>query len=468
MDVLFSPHRRRGPSQLHDRWSGPCLTILLLLIVANCFVFLKIHDDQTLPENVQRLRNWQWILSQSLVLPMGLFLLGTYRVRRQIEAREAALEEVKQGLRGETRGLEKCIEERTAELLAEVEVRRKAELLNWGRNQVLELLAKNEDLTVILNALLTTLTTQLPSSFAAIHRVEGDTLVLCAAVGVPEMLTQHIETIGTDFVDASESSALREGAFSLMAALVRTPWSQLMGAHAVHSSWSLPFYNRQGAPAGVLTIYTRLRGRPAAKEMELLEMGCALSALVFEHQRLHRELLVYAYHDALTGLPNRRLGEDRLDAAIYGSKGNGSHVAVLWLDVDHFKEINDEHGHAIGDMVLQEIAGRLSRHGRPGDISARMGGDEFMVILQDIDLRESAERIAHNLYQVIAAPTRVGSLELLVTASIGISFFPVDGETAEQLKRNADHAMYQAKFERALARSLSPRRGTSKQPHSRT
>jgi diguanylate cyclase (GGDEF)-like protein len=229
-----------------------------------------------------------------------------------------------------------------------------------------------------------------------------------------------------------------------------------MASNGILSVYSEPFFNRHGVALGTITLYSRLIWTPSARDLELVEMASAMAVLILEHRRLQEELLIYAYHDELTGLPNRRLGEERLNLAIEHSTRIGSQVAVLWIDLDSFKQINDSHGHPVGDLVLREVAARLSQTLEPQDTVARMGGDEFLVVLNDVPSRQAAEEVAAGLHATVSTPMLVLGVELTVPLSIGISVFPIDGRTADQLKKNADQAMYKAKFEQVETRSFSP------------
>jgi diguanylate cyclase (GGDEF)-like protein len=456
MTTLFASNRFRRPTQMRDRWYVPSLILLVVVACASICVSLRIKDTMQISSNVYL--HWKILLGDAVFLPVLMIALGRYRLGRKFEAREAALFEVEKELRRETHGLEQAVRERTAELRAEIDERRRADLLNRSRNQVLEMLVKNESLTATVKVLVTAVTEQRSIWCAGLHQLEGDTLVLRGSVGVPEMLMDHLQRIGASFVDAPESAALQQGRSYTIEDTTqqRTPWRQLLAANGICSAWSVPFFTPAGQAVGVMTIYSRLRSLPTQRDLELLDMVCSMAALVFEHQRLHQRLLLYAYHDVLTGLPNRRLGEDRLEVATLQARREGGQVAVLWIDLDHFKHINDTHGHPVGDMVLQETAARLSKRLRGSDTVARMGGDEFMVILSGVQDRESAEQTAVDLHQLVHQPMLLGGVELNITISIGISMFPGDGETAEQLKQNADTAMYQAKFEHVGTRSFSP------------
>ena len=164
-----------------------------------------------------------------------------------------------------------------------------------------------------------------------------------------------------------------------------------------------------------------------------------------------------ALHDQLTGLPNRALLYERLTAALVRAREHDLTVAVLFIDVDGFKHVNDTMGHWAGDALLKAVADRLRSNTRQVDCVARMGGDEFIAVLGDIDGAGPAEEIARHLGLVTAQPIRWRDAEIGVTCSIGIAVFPADGADAETLIRNADAAMYQAKRDgRATARMFAP------------
>jgi diguanylate cyclase (GGDEF)-like protein len=152
-----------------------------------------------------------------------------------------------------------------------------------------------------------------------------------------------------------------------------------------------------------------------------------------------------ALHDSMTGLPNRDLFGDRLVHAIALAKRHGWTLAVMFLDLDSFKLINDTHGHAAGDWVLKEVAKRLLQHSRDEDTVCRIGGDEFLYLLMNPQGNENIERIASALLKTIGQPIDMGDLQPVIKASIGIAVYPDNGTTGEQLIRNADAAMYRAK-----------------------
>lgn len=159
----------------------------------------------------------------------------------------------------------------------------------------------------------------------------------------------------------------------------------------------------------------------------------------------HQELDHLARHDMLTGLPNRRLFLDRLEHALARARRSGERVALLFIDLDNFKEINDRLGHDAGDAVLKEVAARLSATTREVDTVARLGGDEFVVLLDDPVHCQHIAEIAQKLLNGLRPPILLREHALQVGASIGISQYPEDGSTATEIIANADRAMYEAK-----------------------
>ncbi len=164
-------------------------------------------------------------------------------------------------------------------------------------------------------------------------------------------------------------------------------------------------------------------------------------------ERLNTERTIHymAHHDALTGLPNRRLMQDRLNQAIMQARRKQRHVAVLFLDLDRFKLLNDTLGHDTGDYILKDVARRLITCVREVDTVSREGGDEFVVILPDLEKPENARVVAEKILREFAKPVEIAGQEIHVTPSIGISHYPNDATDVNHLLKHADSAMYQAK-----------------------
>jgi len=166
---------------------------------------------------------------------------------------------------------------------------------------------------------------------------------------------------------------------------------------------------------------------------------------ITEHKCLEERVQFLAYYDALTGLPNRTLLQDRLTKALASARRQKDKVALLFLDLDRFKDINDSLGHSVGDLLLQEVAERLKRWGREQDTVARIGGDEFLIVLTRIKDIADAAVAAERLMDKMTAEFVVQGHPLTVSCSLGISIFPEHGADGETLIKNADAAMYSAK-----------------------
>ncbi len=159
----------------------------------------------------------------------------------------------------------------------------------------------------------------------------------------------------------------------------------------------------------------------------------------------HKQLLHLAQHDPLTGLPNRSLFMDRLERAVAQAKRSGEVVAVCFLDLNGFKEVNDSLGHAAGDDLLRQIAERLGKRRRESDTLARMGGDEFTVIATGLKDVQSVKRVAGALLDAFHLPFNVQNQEVAMSASLGLALYPQDGRSADELLQVADSAMYRVK-----------------------
>jgi diguanylate cyclase (GGDEF)-like protein/PAS domain S-box-containing protein len=205
----------------------------------------------------------------------------------------------------------------------------------------------------------------------------------------------------------------------------------------------------QGSLSNIEVHMRRRDGTPVwvIESMTLLDGGVLEGTIVdITDRKTAQEQMEYqAYHDALTGLPNRLLFRDRIDIALAHAKRHRTAAAVMFLDLDQFKLVNDSLGHTVGDALLQEVATRLVLSIRADDTVARMGGDEFTVLLTDVKDSGASAVVAQKLLDAISQPMIIEGHELYVTTSIGIARSPEDGGDAETLLKRADNAMYRAK-----------------------
>ena len=218
------------------------------------------------------------------------------------------------------------------------------------------------------------------------------------------------------------------------------------------SLWTELMQSKEGTRASVANItkhgaiiHTEWYNTPLVDSEERVIGVASLVQDVTERLNTERTINFMAHHDALTGLPNRRLMQDRLNQAILAARREKRHVALLFLDVDRFKHVNDSLGHDAGDGILCDIAKRLTAAVREGDTVSREGGDEYVIVLPDLEKPESAQLVANKILNELSKPFDANGQEIIVTASIGISHYPNDATDVKQMLKNADSAMYQAK-----------------------
>ncbi|MDB4951741.1 MAG: diguanylate cyclase [Gemmatimonadetes bacterium] len=290
-------------------------------------------------------------------------------------------------------------------------------------------------------------------------------LSVCAAVTLAGVTTLAFVTLAGEQAEAMRHF-LRVGCRALLAGL-----AYVVAAHGAWPPADEDAARGRRVLSGAFTLFgiqqllafflaaRSLAGAPAPGYAPFLGMadlvvqwvmGTAMILCLLEQEqstalRAARQAEHLAYHDSLTGLPNRRLLLDRLSVALQHARRAGERVGVLFLDLDRFKVINDSLGHGAGDLLLQMVAGRVREAVRDGDTLARIGGDEFTLLLPGLKHGEGAGRVVQKLKEAMAQPFMVDGHELFVTASSGVALYPEDGEDAETLIRHADIAMYRAK-----------------------
>lgn len=214
------------------------------------------------------------------------------------------------------------------------------------------------------------------------------------------------------------------------------------GSANVSACWLVMPLVTSKEPLGVLL----LKGAPGTintlGDKELLHFIASQVATAIERGQLNAELLRSARHDELTGLPNRRLFHEKMRSSLEACRQTKCHAALLFIDIDDFKRINDTLGHAAGDLLLKEIARRLEACLRKEDMVARLGGDEFVVLLDKMRTPEGAQAVAEKIRSALLPPAEIDGRILLIQASIGIALFPEHGTEAKQLLLHADKAMY--------------------------
>lgn len=193
------------------------------------------------------------------------------------------------------------------------------------------------------------------------------------------------------------------------------------------------------------TIDVEISTYPVTNEQGRVYQAVHVTRDITERKQAEQELAYMATHDSLTKLPNRMLFNDRLNLELAHAHRNQKRLAVMLLDLDQFKDVNDTLGHSVGDQLLRAVGDRLTRLVRKSDTVARMGGDEFLLLLPEVAWVEDTAKIAQKVLEAFGEPFVFDAHELHITTSIGIAIFPNDGEDADTLVKNADIAMYSAK-----------------------
>ena len=267
-------------------------------------------------------------------------------------------------------------------------------------------------------------------------------MVLAAASGVPGDLMEAIrrgpvgEGVGGKAI--SENRLVVEESYST--------WDEGLAAYrerGLQAAMAAPVHEN-GLPVGSLTLASFRPGRHYSQtEQDVLLAFAEHASLALTDARNFEDAMHQAFHDSLTGLPNRALFLDRLEHAHARARRSGSPIAVLFMDLDSFKNVNDSLGHAAGDELLVLVAGRLRRWVRPSDTAARFGGDEFAILLEDLDSSNAAQVVAQRILDSLREPFEIQGQEVIVGGSIGIASSSHPG--SDDLLRNADLAMYRAK-----------------------
>ncbi|MCC7173929.1 MAG: EAL domain-containing protein [Bryobacterales bacterium] len=330
----------------------------------------------------------------------------------------------------------------------DVTERNLAQILESDRNRVLELVAGSEPLETVLESICRLAERQTPGAHCGAVVWEDGRLRLGAASKLPAGFTDAF---------AAEAGAAAAAEWSELAVrggtvyLERTSAAPLAVQRALASNAGLagcsvtPILSRDASPLAAFVVFREWGSGEFSAESPVLETARRLAVVAIENRRMNDRLIHQALHDALTGLPNRLFFEERLARAVEEARRHNWLLAVLFIDLDRFKQINDTLGHSTGDLVLRQAAGRLAEAVRKNDCLARLGGDEFGLLLTELNDGNDARRVAQKLLAALSPPFQVASGEFFLSASIGISLHPRDGQDAATLQSNADAAMYLAK-----------------------
>jgi len=329
--------------------------------------------------------------------------------------------------------------------------RRHVELLAADQAHILERIARGAPLAETLDSVIAMMERWMPGGLGAIGVVDESeqSFRLIAAPNVPSECRAAVESYPLDPHDRPEYP------FELVAERVgfdmrRPSTAETLDKHGFRTFWACRMMHADGVGRLGGVVFLRPdEVPPTDADRRMLDLAASVAAIAIERDRAQARLAHQASHDGLTGLPNREQLNERIRSAGRRPRRGGPDTALLFLDIDRFKVLNDSVGHAAGDRLLVELGARLQTALRPGDLVARFGGDEFVMVCEGIDGAAAAYELAGRVLEVVRRPFDVVGAELVVTASVGVAM--VDDRPPDELLRDADTAMYWAK-ERGRAR----------------
>jgi diguanylate cyclase (GGDEF)-like protein/PAS domain S-box-containing protein len=322
--------------------------------------------------------------------------------------------------------------------------------LEKNRNRVLEMVAENESIDTILEEVVLLVEAQCPGALCSLLLLRDDEMLTWAvAPGFPPEGLRLLkpfrvlrDTAGLAVAEVARATVFWDDVRGCPFWVDR---AHLAGQLGIESCRSTPILSADGMLLGMLALHYKSRQARDDNDTELLQAASRLAARALEQRGFTERLEFQARHDSLTGLPNRAYFMELLEAALRDASDRSGSLAVLFIDLDRFKQINDILGHAMGDRLLKEVGQRLKRLLTEDDLAGRMGGDEFTIVLTRQPDEQAAVQASREFLHAFRAPHQIEDNELFVTASIGVTLFPRHGQSVAELLRNADLAMYHAK-----------------------
>jgi diguanylate cyclase (GGDEF)-like protein len=339
----------------------------------------------------------------------------------------------------------------TSDLKAEIKQRERAEALRAGQYNILEMIAANAPLERILQQLIFWVEAQGHVGLASLLLLDsaGKTIAQTYAPSLPEGYNQALIGVNIGPKVGSCGTAMYRNqsveVFDIDTDPLWDDYRDLAASYGLKACWSSPITTQSNQVLGSFAIYYRQSQSPSDDQRTLVASAVHLAGIAIDRARAEARIQHMAHHDDLTGLPNRTLLQDRIETSIVAARRDQSRTAVLMIDLDRFKHVNDSLGHQTGDTLLKEVAERLKRCVRATDTISRLGGDEFVVSLPNVGFDLTASTVAAKVMHELEAPFFIRNQPVKLGASIGISLYPEDGENAQDLLRMADTAMYAAK-----------------------
>ncbi|MBL1377372.1 sensor domain-containing protein [Zobellella iuensis] len=328
--------------------------------------------------------------------------------------------------------------------------RERADALLRLEREILEMATAGEQPDKTLDHICLALERQLEQCRVAVLRwAADDRLQVSNGPSLPEDFCRRLAELQTDSLLSILQPGLQSGRLQVFvaegSAFRWQPWLALAQDHDMAGCWLMPIHDSARAQQTLFAVFPRQRIHPSAHEQMVIQRIAHLTSLILERHLQQERIRYLALHDPLTGLANRSLLNEQLLRGIHRGRREQQPFALLFIDLDGFKALNDTHGHDAGDAYLAALGHRLKTNLRATDCCARTGGDEFVVLLEAVADEASARRIAETLLRLLSTPLDWSGHALQVSASIGIALYPEDGDSADALLTRADNAMYGAK-----------------------
>ncbi|ART79257.1 sensor domain-containing protein [Oceanisphaera avium] len=332
----------------------------------------------------------------------------------------------------------------------DVTERERADALLRLEREMLEMTAGNEQVEHILNHACLTLERQLESCRVAVLDITDDnTLRVRSGPQLSARFCEQLHQLANERLVRVLQIGLDAGQLQVFTVQPKgahwQAWLDLAKEYKMAGCWLMPIQVNPARSQNLLAVFPRYKSNPCPHERMMIQRIGHLTALILERQQQQEQIKRLALQDSLTGLANRVLLGEQLQRSISRAKRHASGFALLFIDLNGFKEVNDTHGHDAGDALLAGLAQRLTQRFRATDCCARIGGDEFVVLLDEVASSAVAFSLAQSVLTLVAKPFIWGEQTLNVSASIGIGLFPEDGDSPAALLTRADNAMYQAK-----------------------
>lgn len=336
-------------------------------------------------------------------------------------------------------------------VVRDVTPRKHAEALQLGQNRILNMIATGARLADILVEVAQFADSQLPHAICAILQLnsDGKTVRERIAPGLPIDCLEQIAAPMASTANTSWGLGTDRSEPIILTDIAADPrWNDLRESILAHgfkacSSW--PLLGKTRKHLGTFALFFHESIAPSTHDLDVAKVCANLASIAIESRMSEEKIRHLAHYDGLTSLPNRFLFDEYLVLALENAQRNADRFAVFFIDLDKFKEINDTLGHSAGDAALCEIASRLRNCLRHTDKIARMGGDEFYVLIEELSDARYAADIAQKLLEAASGPVYIEGQSCQLSASIGIAIYPENGSDAETLLKTADSAMYRAK-----------------------